>query len=112
VSGPIVVIKSSGKAADSIELLAGVESTVRLDCSALLQLHELLVRVTGADALPHGLQACARPLRGARELSLRLWGGKLPAGKPRADCAVRLNAVTTQGVVSIELAVRLRAGGG
>lgn len=102
-----VTMPLGGKLDTPLEHPAGDDRACVVDCTAMLRQHELLVSVEATGSA--GLQCSARPLRGARELEVRIWGGTLEDRQPSAMGRVALAVKTTQGRLSIELPVRTRA---
>ena len=58
--------------------------------------------------MPAGCGSSERSRSCQRALGVRLWGGELPEGPQKADGTVRPAGVTTQGVITLALAVRMR----
>lgn len=84
----------------------------RVDCTALLREHELLVRVmeTTPDTAPAGLRIQRAAVWGTcTALLIDLAGGEPAAGRPSQDWPVSVRLKTTQGYLNVALMVRVHA---
>lgn len=103
-----LALPAGGKLGSPLERTVLDDEEYILECSAMLRQHELLVSVQDVSST-FGQQCSARPMSDARRLSVRVWGGELPAPHQSAFASVSLGIRTTQGQLSIELPFHMRA---
>lgn len=107
-----IVARPPGQPPARVDLRVGDARTVRVDCRPLLREHELMVRIDDVKTVS-GVAVQNQRVRAGTLLEALFMGAAEPgtslnAARP-SDCALRFQVSTTQGVLVVDLQVRLHA---
>ncbi len=101
------VAKPAGQPPARIDMRAGDERTVYIDCKGLLRTHELLVSWREVDGGGLGVQGC-RTRQGVL-FQATLVAPALTKFTAQCDFTLRFSVHTTQGTLSAQVLVRVLA---